>query len=114
MNFAKYVYLRLERVEGYEDVASELLIEDARCHPDFNPVDVTTEFERLEAGAQAVAKRCAEICDTMRAGTLAAQAGNGDGLSNVMLRQVAHLGHEQCRDAILAEFGLPAPGQGGG
>jgi hypothetical protein len=72
-----------------------------------------SEFQLARDVAEAVAKRCAEICDTMRAGTLAAQAGNADDLSNVMLRQVAHLGHEQCRDAIRAEF-LPATGQGGG
>jgi hypothetical protein len=100
VNVAKYVYLRLERVEGYEDVASELLIEDARCHPDFNPVDVTTEFERLEAGARAVAKRCAEVCEEA-----AAKLRDRKRVPQVDEHVACVLDDKAA--AIRAEFGLP-------
>ena len=41
------VYVRIERPEGYEDVCSELVIEDAIQHTAFTIADATAEVERL-------------------------------------------------------------------
>jgi hypothetical protein len=45
---------------------------------------------------------CADICDQFAARTTEAQQGPSDSLSNVMLRQVAVLGHSECAHAIRA------------
>ena len=53
----------------------------------------------------AVAKEreeCAKVCAALEHGTLAAQEGAANDLENVMLRQVASLGHAQCAAAIRA------------
>lgn len=55
--------------------------------------------------ALAVAKEredCAKVCAALEHGTLAAQEGAANALENVMLRQVASLGHAQCAAAIRA------------
>lgn len=45
---------------------------------------------------------CAKVCDTFKSKTLGAQAGPDGELSNVILRQVAYLGHAECAAAIRA------------
>jgi len=69
----------------------------------------TIEAETLKAHQQAIeaavlAEReaCAQLCDKFKEGSLAAQSGSPDALANVMLRQVAVLGHSECADAIRA------------
>ena len=57
-------------------------------------------FAKLVSAAEREA--CAKVCDTFKSKTLGAQAGPDDELSNVMLRQVAHLGHAECAAAIRA------------
>ena len=47
---------------------------------------------------------CAKVCDTFKSKTLGAQVGPDNELSNVMLRQVAHLGHAECAAAIRARI----------
>ena len=39
-----YVYVKLTRPEGYEDVCDELVIEDAHIHEAFQPEDATPEI----------------------------------------------------------------------
>lgn len=55
-----------------------------------------------QAVARALEYAAAE-CDKLSAGTLAAQEGPAETLHNVMLRQVATLGHQQCAAAIRAK-----------
>ena len=53
--------------------------------------------------ARAVARtreECAKVCDKYARKTIDAQSGRPDDLSNIMLRQVAHLGFEQAAAAI--------------
>jgi hypothetical protein len=45
---------------------------------------------------------CADLCDRFAARTTEAQQGPSDSLSNVMLRQIAVLGHCECAAAIRA------------
>lgn len=47
-------------------------------------------------------EECAKVCAALEHGTLAAQEGAANDLENVMLRQVASLGHAQCAAAIRA------------
>lgn len=60
------------------------------------------DFARL-AMAHA-AEEAAKVCDAFRDGALKAQSGASDDLSNVMLRQVAELGHGECARAIRERF----------
>ena len=57
-------------------------------------------FAKLVSAAEREA--CAKVCDTFKSKTLGAQAGQDDELSNVILRQVAYLGHAECAAAIRA------------
>ena len=57
-------------------------------------------FAKLVSAAEREA--CAKVCDTFKSKTLGAQAGPDDELSNVILRQVAYLGHAECAAAIRA------------
>ena len=63
-------------------------------------------FSRIESLArkaeESEREACAKLCDTFKSKTLGAQAGPDDELSNVILRQVAHLGHAECAAAIRA------------
>lgn len=60
-------------------------------------------FERFAALATAAEREaCAQVCDQFAATTMDAQQGPSDTLSNVMLRQVAVLGHGECAAAIRA------------
>lgn len=43
---------------------------------------------------------CAKLCDALAKHTIAAQTGKFDSLENIMLRQVANLGHAECAIAI--------------
>ena len=45
-------------------------------------------------------ERCAKLCELIKKTALATQAGPTDDLSNVMVRQVAHLGAGVCADLI--------------
>lgn len=64
------------------------------------------ELRALERFAALVAAKereaCADLCDQFAARTTEAQQGPSDSLSNVMLRQVAVLGHGECAHAIRA------------
>ena len=65
--------------------------------------DYPLEFERFYALAVAKEREeCAKVCAALEHGTLAAQEGAANALENVMLRQVASLGHAQCAAAIRA------------
>lgn len=55
-----------------------------------------------EMVATAEREACAQACEALKAGTLSSQSGDEHSLPNVMLRQVAFLGHGQCADAIRA------------
>lgn len=57
-------------------------------------------FAALVAAAEREA--CAKVCDTFKSKALGAQSGPDNELSNVILRQVAHLGHAECAAAIRA------------
>lgn len=59
-----------------------------------------TRFASLVAAAEREA--CAKVCDSFKNKTLGAQSGPDDELSNVILRQVANLGHAECAAAIRA------------
>jgi len=60
-------------------------------------------FTRFAARvAAAEREECAKLCDSFKNKTLGAQSGPDDELSNVILRQVAHLGHAECAAAIRA------------
>ena len=63
-------------------------------------------IRKMQAFAALVAAKeredCAKVCAALEHGTLAAQAGAANDLENVMLRQVASLGHAQCAAAIRA------------
>lgn len=48
----RMIYMRLERPEGYEDVAAELVIEDAGVKAAFCPTDATAEVQALRAFAR--------------------------------------------------------------
>lgn len=64
---------------------------------------VAGELERFaDLVAEAEREACAKVCDTFKSKTLGAQAGPDDALSNVILRQVAYLGHGECAAAIRA------------
>ena len=66
-------------------------------------VVVTPFLERFASlVAEAEREACAKVCDTFKSKTLGAQAGPDDELSNVILRQVAYLGHAECAAAIRA------------
>ena len=45
-------------------------------------------------------ERCAVVCELIKETALATQNGPYDDLSNVMVRQIAHLGAGACADAI--------------
>lgn len=62
------------------------------------------EFAERFAFLVAAAEReeCAKLCDSFKNKTLGAQSGPDDELSNVILRQVAHLGHAECAAATRA------------
>ena len=45
-------------------------------------------------------ERCAKVCELLKEGALSIQTGPTDDLSNVMIRQVAHLGAGACAEAI--------------
>ena len=47
-------------------------------------------------------EEAARVCESLKTGTLAARSADSDDLANVMLRQVAVLGHGQAADAIRA------------
>lgn len=51
-------------------------------------------FEEREA--------CAKACEALKDGVMAALSGDSSDLSNVMMRQVAELGHAECAIAIRA------------
>lgn len=61
-------------------------------------------LEQLERFAALVAEKersaCAQVCERLALGTRKAQSGPADALENVMLRQVATLGHSECAIAI--------------
>ena len=59
-----------------------------------------TRFAALVAAAEREA--CAKVCDTFKSKTLGAQSGPDNELANLILRQVAHLGHAECASAIRA------------
>ena len=63
-------------------------------------------IRKMQAFAALVAAKeredCAKVCAALEHGTLAAQEGAANDLENVMLRQVASLGHAQCAAAIRA------------
>ena len=62
-----------------------------------------TSLERFAAlVAAAEREECAKLCDSFKNKTLGAQSGPDDELSNVILRQVAYLGHAECAAAIRA------------
>ena len=69
----------------------------------FTGSDSTDQLMRF-AALVAVKERdaCAQVCDQLAANTMAAQVCPSDTLSNVMLRQVAVLGHGECAIAIRA------------
>ncbi|WP_152643470.1 hypothetical protein [Paracidovorax citrulli] len=64
------------------------------------------ELLKLERFAELVAAKereaCAQMCDHLSRRTKEAQSGPADALANVMLRQVATLGHAECAAAIRA------------
>lgn len=61
------------------------------------------ELERFAAiVAAAEREECAKLCDSFKNKALGAQSGPDDELSNVILRQAAHLGHAECAAAIRA------------
>lgn len=62
--------------------------------------EVLERFAAIVAAAEREA--CAKVCDTFKSKTLGAQSGPDDELSNVILRQVAYLGHAECAAAIRA------------
>lgn len=68
--------------------------------------DDETTLTSLERFASLVAEAerdaCAKLCDTFKSKTLGAQSGQDNELSNVILRQVAYLGHAECAAAIRA------------
>jgi hypothetical protein len=59
------VYVKLTRPEGYEDVAPELVLEDAGMHPAFSPEDVTAEIERLRAQVAPAVALLADVLDEL-------------------------------------------------
>lgn len=63
-------------------------------------VEFLERFAALVAAAEREA--CAKVCDSFKNKTLGAQSGPDDELSNVILRQVANLGHAECAAAIRA------------
>lgn len=58
--------------------------------------------EARQQAIKAEREACAQACDRLALGTLEAQSGSTDALENVMLRQVATLGHSECAAAIRA------------
>ena len=61
------------------------------------------DLERFAALVEAAEREaCAKVCDTFKSKTLGAQSGQDNELSNVMLRQIAHLGHAECASSIRA------------
>jgi len=57
-------------------------------------------FAKLVSAAEREA--CAKVCEALKSKAINSQYGNDDELSNVMLRQIAHLGHAECAAAIRA------------
>jgi hypothetical protein len=56
----------------------------------------------VQQAVQLEREACAQVCDRFAARTTEAQQGPSDSLSNVMLRQIAVLGHCECAAAIRA------------
>lgn len=52
------VYVRIERPEGYEDVCSELVIEDAIPSTAFHIADATAEVARLREALRLFVAAC--------------------------------------------------------
>ena len=63
-------------------------------------VEFLARFATLVAADEREA--CAKVCDTFKSKTLGAQSGPDNELANLILRQVAHLGHAECASAIRA------------
>ena len=74
-----------------DDIAAARLIEAAT---------LKAHQQAIEAAVLAEREQCAQICEKFKEVVLASQSGGPDVLSNVMLRQVAVLGHSACADAI--------------
>jgi len=73
-------------------------------HHDSDHVYFTADQLLAYAEAAVLAEReaCAKLCDKLSTRTLAAQEGDVDQLGNVMLRQVAVLGHQEAANVIRA------------
>ena len=62
--------------------------------------DTSLAWQAWQAAAEAEQERCALLCELIKEAALSTQAGPADDLSNVMVRQVAHLGAGACADLI--------------
>lgn len=85
-----------------EKMAREAADKHLKCQ--IEGPEVSGVFDFAEAIAQAVARRCAEICLELGSKSLAAYVIPSDQLSGEMLQKVAHLGNSECAAAIRAEF----------
>lgn len=56
--------------------------------------------DQLKQAIRDALEEAAKVCDRLSVGTMDAQQGPPETLSNVMLRQVAVLGHGECATAI--------------
>ena len=56
--------------------------------------------QAIKAGRDQGLREAKEVCEAFARKTLEAQSGEHSDLSNVMLRQVAELGHRECAAAI--------------
>lgn len=87
--------IAMAKLAGYD------LEKDQTCR-EVSTAEIFSTFYRL-VDAQAVARtreECAKVCDKYARKTVEAQSGSPDALTNIMLRQVAHLGFEQAAGAI--------------
>ena len=97
---------RRGQVDRYEAEIERLFarIKELECDIEMNGSYQGCKSDLREAEAALAAEReaCAKVCDFLRTKTLEAQRGNPSELENVMLRQVAELGHGECAAAIRA------------
>ena len=61
---------------------------------------VNNAWTGWQAATKAERERCARVCELIKETALTTQTGPADDLSNVMLRQIAHMGAGACADLI--------------